>query len=58
MHLRGFYGGLAAPIDLSGLGFGDTFKLTLAAQVRFEFGEHAEHVEEALAGAAPVSIGC
>src|SRR5262249_20834770 len=49
-HLRGLYGGLPAPVDASGLGLGDAFKLTLTAQVRFEFGEHPEHIEEALSG--------
>jgi hypothetical protein len=49
-HLGRPYGRLPAPIDASGLGLGDAFKLTLATQVRFELGEYAEHVEEALAG--------
>jgi hypothetical protein len=34
----------------SGLGLGDAFQLTLAAQIRLEFGEHAQHVQKALAG--------
>lgn len=37
-------------IDPSGLGLGDTFEQALAPQVRFELSEHAEHVQEALAG--------
>jgi hypothetical protein len=36
--------------DAGGLRLGDAFKLALAAQVRFELGEDAEHVEEAFAG--------
>jgi hypothetical protein len=38
------------PVDACRLGFGDTLRLTLAPQVGFEFREHAEHVEKALAG--------
>ena len=37
-------------VDACGLGLGDPFELALAPQVRFELGEYAEHVEEALAG--------
>jgi hypothetical protein len=33
----------------SRLRLGDAFELALARQVRFELGEHAEHIEEALA---------
>ena len=39
-----------ALIDACGLCLGDAFELVLAMQVRFELGEHAEHVEEALTG--------
>jgi hypothetical protein len=30
--------------------FGDTFELALLTQVRLELGEHAQHIQEALAG--------
>ena len=41
---------LAALVDAARLGGGDPFELPLAAQIGLEFGEHAEHVEERLAG--------
>src|SRR6185295_4575313 len=41
---------LAALVNAAGLGSADAFKLSLAAQVGLKFGEHAEHVEERLAG--------
>jgi hypothetical protein len=49
-HLGGVYRRRPALINAGGLGLGDALQLALAAQVRLEFGEHAEHVEEALAG--------
>jgi hypothetical protein len=36
----------------------DSLELAPAAQVRLELGEHAKHVDEALAVGVPVSIGC
>ena len=41
---------LALLVDAGRLRLSDAFKLALAAKVRLEFGEHTEHVEEALAG--------
>ena len=41
---------LAALVDAARLGGADAFELSLAAQIGLEFGEHAEHVEERLAG--------
>jgi hypothetical protein len=44
---------LSRPASLehaSGLGLGDALKLALAPQVGFELGEHAQQVQEALAG--------
>jgi hypothetical protein len=49
-HLGGVYRGRPPLVDARGLGLRDPLKLALAAQVRLEFGEHAQHVEEALAG--------
>jgi hypothetical protein len=49
-HLGGVYRSRAALVDASGLGLGDPLKLALAAQVRLEFREHAQHVQKALAG--------
>jgi len=40
----------ATLVDAGRLGLGDPLELALAAQVRLEFGEDAEHVQEALAG--------
>jgi hypothetical protein len=37
-------------VDAGCLRLGDALKLALAAKVGLELGEHAEHVEEALAG--------
>jgi hypothetical protein len=48
-YLGGVYRGRTPPIDARGLGLGGALKLALAAEVRFELGEHAAHVEEALA---------
>src|SRR6266478_2436486 len=45
-HLRRLYRGWPAFVDASGLRLGDTLKLPLAAQVGFELGEHAKHVEK------------
>ena len=41
---------LAALVDTARLGGADPLELSLAAQIGLEFGEHAEHVEERLAG--------
>jgi hypothetical protein len=49
-HLCLINGRLPAPVRTRRLGLGDSFELTLAPQVGFELGEHAEHVEKALAG--------
>ena len=43
---------LAALVDAARLRGGDPFELPLAAQIGLEFGEHAEHVEERLAGSS------
>jgi len=48
-HPGRVYRGRAAPIDPSGVSLGNAFELALATQVRFEFSEHAEHIEKALA---------
>src|SRR5215471_18125702 len=50
LHLVDRDRGLAALVNASGLGLGDTFELAFLAQIGLEFGEYAEHVEEALAG--------
>src|SRR3984893_5759694 len=49
-HLRGIYRCRTALVNARGLGRGDAFELSLALQVRFELGEDAKHIKEALAG--------
>jgi hypothetical protein len=49
-HLCGIYRSGPTLVDAGGLGLGDPLQLALAAQVRFELGEDAKYVEEALAG--------
>jgi hypothetical protein len=48
--LGGVYRSRPALVHAGGLGFSDPLQLALAAEVRLELGEHAQHVEEALAG--------
>jgi hypothetical protein len=49
-HVCGIYRSRPALVDACGLCLGDAFELTLATQIGFELREHAEHVQEALAG--------
>jgi hypothetical protein len=55
---RRLYRGRTALVDAGCLRLGNALELALAPQIRLELGEHPQHVEEALAGAVPVSIGC
>ena len=49
-HLERIDRGFAALVDALGFGGLDPFELPLPAQIGLELGEHAEHVEECLAG--------
>jgi len=50
LHPRGIGRRRTSLVDASRLGLGDAFELPLLAQVSFELSEHAEHIEERLAG--------
>ena len=49
---------MALPAETPRLGRGNALHLSFAAQVSFELGKHAQHVEEALPAAVEVSISC